>query len=249
MCIEVNGDYWHSLPQRRQRDAKKYKIAVQAGYKVCYVWEHEVKSNPELIKYRIKHLFHKPSFDFLNCELRVISSQQAEEFLLSYHYQGSGRSGTTTIGAFNNGNLIAVCVFTSISRMEMAEKQSLSYDVIRELSRFCIHPSYQTKNFATWFLAKSRKLLCKNEPKIKLLISFADPNFGHNGTIYKADNWIYDGETSPSYWYVNSKFIIVHKKTVWNKAKSISKTESDYASENNLIKVTARPKLRYIKKI
>ena len=37
------------------------------------------------------------------------------------------------------------------------------------------------------------KWLKENQPHIKALISYADPQEGHVGTIYQATNWIYQG--------------------------------------------------------
>lgn len=39
------------------------------------------------------------------------------------------------------------------------------------------------------------KLLCKQSPGIKLIVSYADTAQGHVGGIYKASNWIYTGES------------------------------------------------------
>jgi len=65
--IEFNGDYWHANPKKhtadflvgrnRKRtakeiwdaDAKKIKLAEDAGYKVKVVWESEFKKNPKKV--------------------------------------------------------------------------------------------------------------------------------------------------------------------------------------------------------
>ena len=42
VLIEVQGDYWHSLPERREADAEKAKWAEANGYKLVELWEHEI---------------------------------------------------------------------------------------------------------------------------------------------------------------------------------------------------------------
>jgi len=41
--IEVQGDYWHSLPKRQQRDAEKRQWAKEHGFELIEIWEHEIK--------------------------------------------------------------------------------------------------------------------------------------------------------------------------------------------------------------
>ncbi len=48
-------------------------------------------------------------------------------------------------------------------------------------------------NAESWFIAKSIKYIKKNHPTVKMLVSYADPTQGHEGTIYKASNWRCDG--------------------------------------------------------
>ena len=59
ILIEVQGDHWHNLPKNKQKDAKKYKIAIKNGFEICYIWEHELyyrnkKYDLNPIKDRIK---------------------------------------------------------------------------------------------------------------------------------------------------------------------------------------------------
>jgi hypothetical protein len=48
------------------------------------------------------------------------------------------------------------------------------------------------KNTESFFIGRTLKWLNKNT-NYAYVISFADPNHGHEGTIYKASNFVYDG--------------------------------------------------------
>jgi len=245
VLIECQGGYWHSLPQRRQRDDKKLKVVGGLGYRVCYVWEHEVGSE-ELIFNRIRNMVcDKPLFDFSKCVVSVVSHDECKKFLDRFHYQKSGRSGSLRVGFFLGEVLVGVCVFGYPVRQEVSERYGLEYQEVFELTRLCIDPVYQARNFASWMIARSRKMV-RGNGKIKLLVSFADANYGHSGIIYKADNWEFDGCTVPSYWYVTKTRSIVHKKTVWEKAKKNNVHEGEQAIVDGLVKVRARPKNRYV---
>lgn len=245
--IEVQGDYFHRLPGRPNRDIKKYENAINNNYKMIYLWEHEINEKLELAINRLKcKLFDQHTIiDFNNLYIVEIKWNIASEFLEKYHYQGKGRSGTC-YGLFYNKILIAVCVFSSVIRLEVAKKQNLMPSQILELSRLCIDPDYQAKNLATYFISRCRKLVRISHENLKCLVAFSDLSYGHTGAIYKADNWINDGMTDSGYWYFSKNRCIIHKKTVWNNAKKSGISESEYSKLHNLRKVKGSPKIRFL---
>jgi len=46
--IELYGDYWHNLPQRKETDRRRIKIYRNYGYKTLIIWEHELKEISKL---------------------------------------------------------------------------------------------------------------------------------------------------------------------------------------------------------
>ncbi|WP_163531471.1 NUMOD3 domain-containing DNA-binding protein [Halobacillus ihumii] len=44
--IECNGDYWHSLPDRIERDKKLQDYCDQQGVKLFWCWESDIKQDP-----------------------------------------------------------------------------------------------------------------------------------------------------------------------------------------------------------
>jgi G:T-mismatch repair DNA endonuclease (very short patch repair protein) len=50
IVIEVNGDYWHSMPGMFEADSLRQAILEYAGYKVCVWWESD-------ILFRLQELF------------------------------------------------------------------------------------------------------------------------------------------------------------------------------------------------
>lgn len=77
ILIDVNSDLWHANPQIYQenetlkfpfknvkvktiwdRDLSKRKMAESCGYKVCYIWENDIKdlNDDEMMKYLIENI-------------------------------------------------------------------------------------------------------------------------------------------------------------------------------------------------
>ena len=81
---------------------------------------------------------------------------------------------------------------------------------------------------------------------IKCLIAFADDTFGHSGTIYKSANFVLDGMVEPSYSYVDNRGWIMHKKTLYEQARSLRLTESEYATKYGFRKIFGSHKTRYV---
>ena len=77
------------------------------------------------------------------------------------------------------------------------------------------------------------------------LFTFADPNFNHFGSLYKATGWEFVGETDLDYWYVNGGWIM-HKKTLWNRARNLCLSEAEYAERFGYIKVWGLPKKKFV---
>ena len=77
------------------------------------------------------------------------------------------------------------------------------------------------------------------------MVSFADTTM-HDGTLYKAANWVYDGDTRRNHMYRSPEGFLIHKKTVWDRAKKMAISEKQYASDHGYIKIWSKPKKRFI---
>lgn len=42
LVVECNGDYWHSLPERKERDQKLEEYVLSKGKDILWLWEHEI---------------------------------------------------------------------------------------------------------------------------------------------------------------------------------------------------------------
>lgn len=249
VLIEVQGEYWHSIPKSISNDnAKASYVNKYTDYKLLYLFEREFYGNLVVQKKISKILgdYVEPVFDFEfeDVVIKIEPNCVIRDFLFNYHYLGTVRNGLN-ICFYHEDMLIGVCVISSCVRSETPRRHGLSPKESRELVRFCIHPNYQKKNLASWMLSKSIKCLKRLNKKYKRIYSFADPTFGHTGTIYKASNWIFDGESDGSYYYIDSNGWVTHKKSLYNMAVKMGVSESQYAKSHSYKKVRTLPKFRF----
>lgn len=241
IIVEIKSDW---LSMRPNEQAK-----IKSGFGVLLDKFMVSSDNFDMVFDRIKMAMSPMDFSFDDIIIREIAdSDEYTDFYAAFHYmRRTGRKGYT-LGAYLNEKLIAASTISSITRIEMAEKHNLESSQVRELVRFCIHPDFHKKNFASWFLSRVVNQYSKFNQEIKLLISFADST-QHIGTIYSASNWTYDGDTSPSYHYEDKNNNIIHKKTVYDRAKAIGSDELAHAANNQYKKIIEQPKHRYIIRI
>jgi hypothetical protein len=251
ILVEVQGDYIHSLPKNKSKDAAKatYMERYFPNQKIRYIWEHEFGAQN-----RVKQVVNswlgidkveQADFDFKDVSVRAINDDQASMFLSAFHYLGK-INGRFKLGAFLEGKLIAVCIFSAPTRNETATRLNCTNKTCVELRRFVIHDRYHKKNFGSFFLTRAEKSLPSS---ISMIVSFADPGVGHEGILYKASNYILDGKTQDSYYYVDKDGYVKLKKTLYNNARSLHISEAAFAQLYNYSKVPTPGKLRFIKKI
>jgi hypothetical protein len=103
------------------------------------------------------------------------------------YFDGEG-VGDTLIGCLIYGQPVGRSAAASLSEL-------LSIDEVFELTRLFIHDGYG-RNIESYSITQSFKLLNKEFPKIKAVLSYADGEQGHAGVIYQATGFLYQGNSS-----------------------------------------------------
>lgn len=157
------------------------------------------------------------------------------------HYSGScPRATRFAFGLFDGERMIGVCLFGLPTR----NQARLKYDGMLELTRLFVEDG-TPKNTESYFISRCLNSL-KKEKEILGVISYADPNVGHQGIVYKASNFTFLSKTQSSYHYLNTENKRVHIKGVWDRAKKNGITEKEQAAVEGLTKVSDQPKNLYL---
>lgn len=140
--------------------------------------------------------------------VRSINKSVAESFVKKHHYTHKLSSARYTLGLFYveedehsffsgiNETLIGCLVYghpvSNATVTSIFKTIPLELDGLLELTRLVVLDGYG-KNIESWFIAQSFKWLKQNDKTVKVLVSYADPEQGHTGLIYRASNWYYQG--------------------------------------------------------
>jgi hypothetical protein len=83
--------------------------------------------------------------------------------------------------------------------------------VVWELARLWA-PDGHERNLLTRAVAASVPALKCAEPGVELLVSYADPNVGHHGGVYRAASWLYTGQAEDGRYYTDAKGQVVSRR-------------------------------------
>jgi len=180
-------------------------------------------------------------FDASKVVLRQISKKLAEDMIVKNHYSHKWSLCQVAYGVFYkdvesspffdnvNEKLIGCVVYGQPVGRSAAESISslIKIDEVFELTRLFIHDGYG-KNIESYAISESLRQVKKDFPQLKAIISYADGEQGHKGTIYQATNFYYQGNSAlalmPNYSVslVGPPYKWIHSRTV----------QSTYGSHN-----------------
>ena len=123
IAIEFDGLRWHSEKFKKGHDyhLKKTLECQEKGVTLIHVFEDEYLKNKSLVLDKIFNMLGENGWKKRvygrNVEILEIGTRTAKDFLIKYHLQGFVGS-TVYLGAYHNGNLIAVMGFSKLGNGE-----------------------------------------------------------------------------------------------------------------------------------
>lgn len=125
-------------------------------------------------------------------EVKVIPASIANDFVRKHHYSGKVVPNSKLhFGAFLDGKLHGVMSYGASMKKDqlIGLVEGTKWNEFIELNRMAFD-DYLPRNAESYCIAKSIKLIKKNAPHIKWIISFADGCQCGDGTIYRASNFV-----------------------------------------------------------
>ena len=110
-----------------------------------------------------------------------------------FHYAKRTPQTRWAYNVYQDGEWCGVVVFGDGAQHNIATAVGFDFGEACELERVALNGK---QAFTSQVVSECLKQLHKDAPFIKVVISYADANQKHVGTIYQATNWIYIGDTS-----------------------------------------------------
>lgn len=124
--------------------------------------------------------------------IKVIPSKIANQFVKLHHYSGKVVNNSCLhFGCFLDGKLHGVMQYgPSLDKSKMLGIVSgTGWNEFLELNRMAFD-DYLPRNSESFCISRSLKLIRKNAPQVKWVVSFADGCSCGDGTIYRASNFV-----------------------------------------------------------
>lgn len=145
---------------------------------------------------------------------------KAKQTIIVLHYTHSVPSGKSYYFRYDS----AIVVFSIPANQNIA-KFALGVEAnVWELSRLWA-PDGHRKNLLTQAISAAVAAFRKVEPTAQALVSYADPNVGHLGGVYKAASWIPLGQCEETRAYRGMSGEIVARRKFHSGSHSMRKAE------------------------
>jgi len=171
------------------------------------------------------------------------SYEAAKYAVKHWHYSRSlPCSKTARFGVWEDDKFIGAVVFAWGANRHLAGEYKLKMTECAELCRVAL-----TKHTTpvSRILSIAVKMLKKEMPGIRLIVSYADLNQGHLGKIYQASNWLFVGETGNEAGIVlNGK--LTHRRTINSKYGTSTIEWLHEHVDSCARRVEGKPKFKYL---
>jgi hypothetical protein len=133
----------------------------------------------------------------IDYECRLVERNEIQAFVEKWHYSKSINGVMTDycFGLYDGDELVGAMIYGRLGMANAWKRYAHNPDHVIELRRLCCIDD-TPKNTESYFIGKTIRWL-KNNTELKAIISYADCNQNHEGTIYKASNFCFEGKTSP----------------------------------------------------
>lgn len=169
---------------------------------------------------------------------------------MNYHYAKRVPMGANvSYAVFNDeGEFCGVIVYGYPATPAIGKQLKLRNGELLELRRVALNSKQKITSQA---LGISMRLIKKDCPSVKMLISYSDKGQNHYGTIYQATNWIFleESESSGTEYFCNGKWVHARHGKGEIKRKLAGKRKYVYPIDKKLIQEYKNMGKKYPKKL
>lgn len=252
LFIEPGSEYYHGQDKEAaDRSKATFLKNYFPEYDLLVLLDHDFRSPKRLKSIILEKLeIERPkpiSFNFNDLVVEPAEVTTELKCLFSkYHYLANiGRYGSYRYAAKLDDKIVAAAVFSIPRREERLKEFGLKPGQLLELTRLCIHSSYQKKGFASWFMIKILNEIWKDRPNLKSIISYIDELSDLDSLTLQNIGWKVHRIFEPDYWYSDGRNWF-HKEVIRHRKSSPDAAEPAYVKLHNLQKVMGRKKIRYL---
>ena len=135
------------------------------------------------------------SIDYM---VRAVERSEVRDFIERHHYSHNinGLMSSYCFAMYDQADaMVGAMIYGKLGMANAWKKYGDSIDEVMELRRLVLIDD-TPKNSESYFIGHTLRWL-KTNTEVKTIVSYADPNYGHSGVIYRATNFEHVGMTAP----------------------------------------------------
>lgn len=179
----------------------------------------------------------------LQFSVTIISYRQAKNFVEKWHYSHRIPTGKNIcFGLWYGQELYAVIVYGI--GVNPYQAKFLKVESVVEIKRMCrSEPKkpYELSRFIRISLNMVKKLM-----NFQAVVAFADPEQGHEGTVYKATGFTHEGYTNPEWHLVGEDGEKRHRRYAFRMARRNEITVAEAREKLGMKRIKTEPKHRWV---
>ena len=178
-----------------------------------------------------------PSLHFY---IAPITHQQARKHVECWHYSQRMPTGKNIcFGVFHEAGLYAVIVYGI--GVNPYQASSLGVSSVLEIKRMC-----RSEPREDYPLSRFIRLTLRKLNPIDAVVAFADPEQGHEGTVYKAAGFAHEGMTAAEWHLVGEDGVQRHRRYAYRMARRNGLTVSQARDTLKMTRRQSAPKHRWV---
>tara|TARA_R110000737_G_scaffold155825_2_gene184660 strand:+ start:5011 stop:5649 length:639 start_codon:yes stop_codon:yes gene_type:complete len=178
--------------------------------------------------------------------INEISHTAARLFIERWHYSKRIPTGKNICyGLFMGWEMYATIVYGI--GVNPYQAKFLGCDRVMEIKRMC--RSEPKASFPLSRLISITIKWLKKKHQFDMLVAFADPEQGHEGTVYKASGFEYRGETNAEWHLQDKDGNIRHRRLAFRHARRNNITVQESRDILGLVRVKTSPKHRWCRAV
>ena len=130
--------------------------------------------------------------------VRAVERSEVRDFIERHHYSHNinGLMSSYCFAMYDQADaMVGAMIYGKLGMANAWKKYGDSIDEVMELRRLVLVDD-TPKNSESYFIGHTLRWL-KTNTEVKTIVSYADPNYGHSGIIYRATNFEHIGMTAP----------------------------------------------------
>lgn len=181
----------------------------------------------------------------MNFSVQKIDHKTAKLWVEKWHYSHRIPTGKNiSFGVFADGNLYAVIVYGI--GVNPYQAKFLKVAKVLEIKRMCRSEPPIPEYPLSKFISTTIKLVRKEFP-CECVVAFADPEEGHEGTVYKASNFKLHGVTNPEWHLIDANGEKRHRRYAFRHSKRNGISVEESRKALGVQRIKTEPKYRWVR--